>query len=873
MARKKPHQKTKKRTQDFYEAVPVAMIPPAALPKADLQVGELARLIGETAAQLKNLFSRLKLPRVQAPSSDQIRQIVQSGSIVIVRTSRRLRLFIVSATLKTSDVVLYYAQSIRFATRYVFETTASLTPSIAADAWGYARGARSALASRKARAIYLSLLAGGIFAGVVFGVVTATSTLNAYASYISSPTALLSKKKTGVTILDRNGKVLYEGYGAQDVSVAPLSNIPDNLVNATLAAEDPQFYHHAGFSWESTLRAAWVDVLSHGAVEGGSTLTQQLVKNALLTDTKSVWRKYQEILLSVDLERRYSKNQILDMYLNEIYYGEGASGVQAAAETYFHTNVQNLTLSQSALLAGLPLEPSELDPNVDLSAATGRRNYVLSRMYSLGYISKTDEQTALDQPLQLASADAPQPSSPAPVMVYAKQNNIQAPWFVFYVLDELRQQYGDDLVEQGGLTVKTTLDLNDENIAETAIQNHISALSGHNVTNGALVSLNPKTGDILAMVGSVDYNAPGWGNVNVTLATRQPGSSFKPIAYATAFEKGWNGATTVLDAPVCYPSGDGGQWCPQNYDLKFHGVVTLRHAIDNSLNVPSVKVLQFAGVPETLKTAHDMGITTLNDPSAYGLSLVLGSGDVRPLDMATVYATLDNNGVKVLPRSILEVTNRDGQNITKPDPNKPTQVLDPRIAYMLTNILSDAQSRLPEFPLNSPLTLDRPAAAKTGTTTDFRDNWTIGYTPQLATAVWVGNNDNTPMENVDGITGAAPIWHDYMEGALAGTPIMQFTQPAGVVLASVCTNGGLAQGFSTGITEVFIAGQLPTTQCDQNPNPTADTSSSPTPSPSDQPTSGDQTPSPDQTPTPTPQIEPPSPPAPAEPSQGFPFGN
>jgi membrane peptidoglycan carboxypeptidase len=475
-------------------------------------------------------------------------------------------------------------------------------------------------------------------------------------------------------------------------------------------------------------------------------------------------------------------------------------------------------------------------------------------MLDLHKITKAQADAAKSQPIQLASAGAPQtaPSGASPMYVYSKTINLRAPHFVFYVLDQLRAKYGEDVVEQGGITVKTTLDLNKQHEAEKAVADQINSLGSHHVTNGGLISISPSTGDILAMVGSVDYNAPGFGNVNVTLSDLQPGSSFKPIAYATAFEKGWNGATTIDDTPFAAPNGDGTMYVPQNYDLKFHGKVTLRHALDNSLNIPAVKVLQFAGIPDTLQTAHNLGITTLNDPSRYGLSLVLGGGEVRPIDMATVYGTFANGGTKVEPRSILTVTDRLGKDITKDTSPKPQSVLDPRIAYMITNILSDDKSRQPEFPAGGPLTLPgRPVAAKTGTTNDFRDNWTVGYTPQLVTAVWVGNNDHTPMENVDGITGAAPIWHNYMMAALDGTPVENFAVPAGVTIARVCADGGLADNpTDPGYDEVFEAGALPTRHCSyaaprptpaprsqgENNNPANPPTPSDIPSPSSVPT-------------------------------------
>jgi 1A family penicillin-binding protein len=766
--------------------------------------------------------------------------------------------------LHLSDTLMHWSDSAVMAGRMGARATAELSPPLARDIRDYLARLGRNLSSRRARSIYLSLSATGALTLVVAAAITAASVMTVYANDISSPAALLSKKKTGTTILDRNGQVLFEGYGGQALNEVNLNDIPDSLRTATLAAEDPDFYQHPGFSWKGMARAAVVDITHHGTVEGGSTLTQQLVKNALLTSNKDFGRKYQEVLLAVELEKRYSKDQILDMYLNEIYYGEGSSGVDAAAQTYFHKSVKDLTLSESAMLAGLPLGPSRFDPNTNLQAATGRRNFVLTRMQELGKISKADADAAKAQPIKLASAGAPDAATGNnPMLVYAKTVNIRAPHFVFYVLDQLRAQYGDEVVEQGGITVTTTLDLKKQQLAEASVTKRISELSGHNVTNGGLISVIPASGDILAMVGSVDYNAPGFGNVNVTLSSLQPGSSFKPIAYATAFKKGWNGATKVDDAPMQLPQGDGTMYVPQNYDGKFRGPVTLREALANSLNIPALKVEQFASIHDTIDTAHDMGITGLKDESRYGLALVLGGGEVRPIDMATVYATFANGGDRVLPRSILKVTDRRSHDITKSTGiTKTAGVLDSRIAYMITNILSDNDARTPEFGANSPLKLSRPAAAKTGTTNDFRDNWTVGYTPQIATAVWVGNNDHTAMNNVDGITGAAPIWHDYMEGALSGLPVVDFTQPAGVTLAKVCkSDGGLANPWDNGFTEVFFSDAAPTKPCssyNSRPFDQKKPDQSPTPSPS--PDQGDTntgdnsepTPPPTDTPFPTP---------------------
>jgi 1A family penicillin-binding protein len=786
MARSKKRKNSKKpRRPAFFESVPMAVMPPAALPQVPEQLFDSVTAVANAFRKLRDSDWRGAWQKARHSVDWLVANVMWAG-------------------LATTNTVIDYSRRFGLASRFAAEATVAYAPPIFDDLRTYAKTTRRALASRRARALYLAIVAASSIALVVVGTTTAAAVISSYAKDISSPAALLSKKKTGTTILDRNGQVLFEGYGGQATKVIHLGDLPQSIKDATLAAEDPEFYNHPGFSWKGIARAAWVDISKRGTLEGGSTLTQQLVKNALLTSDRSFQRKYQELLLAYEVEHRYSKDEILEMYLNEIYYGQGSSGIEAAAQTYFHKPAHDLNLSESALLAGLPLGPSRFDPNASVTQATGRRDYVLTRMQQLGKITNAQATAAKAQPIRLAAAGAPDtaPGSTNAMTVYSKQVTLKAPHFVFYVLNQLRQKYGDDVVEQGGITVQTTLDLSKQKIAEDTVRAQIQRLGSHNVTNGGLISLIPNTGDIVAMVGSVDYNAPGFGNVNVTLSQLQPGSSFKPFAYATAFKKGWNGATTVVDEPVSFPNWDGTNYVPQNYDGKFHGTVSLRRALDNSFNIPAIKVLQYAGIHDTIQTAHDLGITSLNDESRYGLSLVLGGGEVRPIDMATAYATFDNGGAKVLPRAILSVKDRHGQDITKPTDAKPQPVLDPRIAYMITSILTDDSSRAPEFPLNGPLKLSRPAAAKTGTTNDFRDNWTVGYTPQLVTAVWVGNNDHSAMENVDGITGAAPIWHDYMEAALVGSPVLSFIQPAGMATASVC-----------GVNEVFLAETPVPTRC------------------------------------------------------------
>lgn len=672
------------------------------------------------------------------------------------------------------------------------------------DAGMYTRRAAGRFVGQRTRsAIGIVALALVVAVGGT-GAKVAISTLQKYGPMLSNPAVLMNNKDVGTTILDRNGVVLFQGYGAVNRKSIDFNVMPTSIKKATMAAEDPGFYSDPGVSVRGTARAAYQDVTHGNTGQGGSTITQQLVKNTLLNDEKSVTRKYQEMVLSVAMDQRYPKDQIFQMYLNTVYYGEGAYGVESASQTYFHKPASQLTLAESATLAGLPQSPSLYDPDINPEGAKDRRDYVLDRMQQLGYATPAAVKAAKAQPMEAGSLTT----------------TIKAPHFVFYVLSQLQKQYGENEIEHGGITVRTTLDYAKQEKAQEIVANRVNSLSYHHVTNGGLVSLDPHTGDILSMVGSVDYNHPGWGTVNTMLSQLQPGSSFKPIAYAESFLKGWSGATQVKDEPMCFPQAGQAPYCPKDYDLKWRGPVLLRRALANSLNLPAIQVLQHATIPDTIALGRAMGLQLPSlggDPNQYGLSLVLGAGDVRPIDMAAVYATIDNGGKTVVPRAILGVDDKFGKDITKPQPTGGKQVLDPRVAYMLTNILSDTKARQEDFGVNNPLQLSRPAAAKTGTTNDFDDNWTDGFTPDLVAVVWVGNNDHTPMQNVDGITGAAPIWHDYMEMAAAGTPVNQFSVPGGIVFAAVCpADGGLASpNDPTAINEVFLAGQAPTKPCGQ----------------------------------------------------------
>lgn len=650
------------------------------------------------------------------------------------------------------------------------------------------------------RTVAILLLLGVISSGIGLGV-AAKSTLDQYQATLSNPTVILNTKNTGTTITDRNGEVLFRGYGAIERHNIGLQQMPKPLIDATLATEDPEFYSHHGFSIKGMARAAYHDIRHTAKGQGGSTITQQLVKNTLLTNEKSFDRKFKEVVLSIAMERHYSKDEILQMYLNTIYYGQGSYGVEAASSNYFRKPVNQLSLSESAMLAGLPQSPSLYDPTINKEGAMERRNYVLSRMSELGYVNSD----------QLAVAKKEN------ITTYPREITVKAPHFVFWVLDQLREKYGQETLERGGITVKTSLDYQKQVQAERIVSEQVAKLHSHNASNGGLVSLDPTTGEVISMVGSIDYYNQDYGSVNTTLAQLQPGSSFKPIAYAAAFAKGWNGATRVNDVPMRVAQDNGQVYEPKNYDGKFRGPVLLRRALANSLNIPAIEVLKHAQIDSTITLAHSLGVEapSLTDQNRYGLSLVLGGAEVRPLDMAAVYASFANQGLHVEPQAVMSVNDRFGSNITKADTTPKTQAVDPRIAYMVTNILSDNEARKEEFGPNSPLKLSRPAAAKTGTTNDFRDNWTVGYTPNLVTAVWVGNNDHSAMNNVSGIDGAAPIWHEYMEMASLNTPVKDFAVPTGVVFAKVCAaDGGLASpNDPNAITEVFLAEAQQTKPC------------------------------------------------------------
>lgn len=581
---------------------------------------------------------------------------------------------------------------------------------------------------------------------------------------------------------DRNGKLLYTSYSSRNQSFIPINQTPKHLQQATIAIEDRNFYKHGAIDIRGIIRAAYVNVTGE-QIQGGSTLTQQLVKSSLLTLDQTITRKVKEIILSFIVEAIYSKDKILEMYLNQVSYGGTAYGVDAASQVYFGKAVKNLTLAEAAFIAGLPQAPSTYSPfGSHPEEGKERQLEVLRVMREEGYITPEQEKKAGEERLNFGEI----------------RDTIIAPHFVFYMKDLLAKRYGQKIVEQGGLNVVTSLDLDIQKLAEDAVATEGARLSDRNWYNAAAVITKPGTGEILAMVGSRDYfDSERDGNVNVAIAKRQPGSSIKPINYATGLIKGFTAASPFVDDRTCFPNQGGKAYCPVNYDGKFHGVQQMRASLANSYNIPAVKMLEANGVDAMIATASAMGITTFTDPDRYGLSLTLGGGEVTMVEMIEAYGVFANSGYRIQLHPILKVTDTTGTVIEeyKP-PSSPLlgeKVMPEGVAYIISHILSDNAARTPAFGANSLLQVKGfPVSVKTGTTNDYRDNWTIGYTPSYAVAVWVGNNDNTPLRGVtSGVSGAAPIWNQIMTNLLKNTKPEFPTRPESVVGKTVCATSGL----------------------------------------------------------------------------------
>lgn len=620
---------------------------------------------------------------------------------------------------------------------------------------------------------------------------------------LPSPAKLSSAEAPQSTqILDRNGELLFNIYRERNSTFVPLSSVPKYMQQATLSIEDKSFYYHGAIDLKGISRALYSTVFKQ-ELQGGSTLTQQLVKNSLLTPERTILRKVKEVILAYATEAVYSKDQIFEMYLNQTPYGGTAWGVEAAAKTYFDKNAKDLTLAESAFLAGLPEAPSLYSPYGSRpELAKERQALVLSEMVEEGYINEEQRKKALEETLDFKKL----------------ANPIKAPHFVLYIKELLVERYGQRTVEEGGLKVLTSLDLKIQEMAEATVSAEVSRLRGLRVSNGAAVVTNPKTGEILAMVGSKDYfDKDIDGNVNVTIAdTRQPGSSIKPLNYAVGLMKGYTAATPFVDSKICFPNQGGQNYCPVNYDGKFHGVLSMRTALASSVNIPAVKMLKLNGLDAMISTASAMGITTFKDPSRYGLSLTLGGGEVRMVDMATAFGVFANNGYRIDLQPILKVTDPRGRVLEEYKPPKSPifgeKVLPEGVAFIISDILSDNGARTLAFGENSLLRIPgKTVPVKTGTTNDFRDNWTIGYTPSYVVAVWVGNNDNRPMSGlVSGVTGAAPIWNGIMRQLLANRPDERVARPSSVIAKQICIGSGLLPGGGCQTRlEYFIAGTEP----------------------------------------------------------------
>ncbi len=608
-------------------------------------------------------------------------------------------------------------------------------------------------------------------------------------------------------ILDRNGKLIYEVFVDQRRTPVKLADLPKHVWQATLAAEDRDFYSHSGVSLRGITRA-FISTFFKGSLQGGSTITQQLVKNALLEPDRTVRRKIREFILSAAVETFYQKDQILEFYLNQVPYGGTAYGIEAAAQTYFAKHATDLSLSQSALLAGLPQAPSFYSPLSRPELAKQRQEYVLKQMLDAKSIDDSQYQAAKDQELQ-----------------YAPPSTIQAPHFSLWVKDYLIQKYGSAQVTQQGLVVTTTLDLDLQHYAQDVIATETAKLKAQRVGNGAALITAPKTGQILAMVGSRDYfDSAGDGNVNVVLAHRQPGSAIKPLNYALALDRHLITASTLLaDKPTCFSQPNQELYCPTNYDEQWHGPTQVRFALGNSFNIPAVKTLTLNSLNDFVASASAFGITTFTDPKNYGPSLTLGGGEITMFDLATAYGVLANGGLRVDLNPILEITDTTGKILEKsPDLPPNTRVIAPGTAFIVSHLLLDAGARAAAFGSSSFLNIrgHPEVSVKTGTTNDKRDNWTAGYTPDLLAITWVGNNDNTPMSHIaSGVTGASPIWNKIITYLLTDKPQKWPVQPPDVIGSLVCSLSGYKAPDPpppdcTPRYEYFLKGTIPPVQGD-----------------------------------------------------------
>ncbi|MFZ1458912.1 MAG: PBP1A family penicillin-binding protein [Candidatus Saccharimonadales bacterium] len=623
---------------------------------------------------------------------------------------------------------------------------------------------------------------------------------------ISDPERLMNRNNTGIELLDSNGEVFYSSGTSKPLKRLKLTEMSTSVKDAVVSSEDKDFYKHSGVSIKGLVAALYANFSSHDATAyGGSTITQQLVKNTLLTSNKNFFRKYQEVVMAVAVDRQYSKDEILDMYINSVYFGEGAFGIDEAAHVYFAKDAKDLTLAESSMLIGVLPAPSAYSPvSGDAEKAKKQQERVLRRMVEDKKISEADKAAAL-----------------AVVLSYAppKQSAVgNAPHFVEMVIAELENKYGDEAVERSGYRVRTTLNLAWQKTAEknVADQTAINARSGGR--NAALVAIDPKNGEIRALVGSADYNNDQWGKFNVAINPRQPGSSFKPIYFTEAL----NQRVITPGMIMRDEATDFGGYTPHNFDHRYRGDISVRNALSQSLNIPAVKVMEKIGVSSAVDTAQRMGLSTISHDQDYGLSLALGAAEVEPLKMTNAYAAFANGGQQYTTTTIQEIENKYGEVVYRHNPVA-KRVQSEQASYLISNILSDNSARAPTF--GSSLNISgRNVAVKTGSTDNNHDAWTIGYTPSLVVGVWVGNNENEAMSS-GGSAMAGPIWRKSITAFLDGTNVEEFVRPSGIVEASICrSNGFRATGNATNTyNEVFLSGTVPTESCGSNtPPPSVD---------------------------------------------------
>lgn len=670
---------------------------------------------------------------------------------------------------------------------------------------------------RKKRKIFRTLAI--IVATLFFLSAVAVGAVFIYFSRDLPDPASLGKRQVAEStkIYDRTGSVLlYEIHGEEKRTIVPLSEISPYLKKAAIAVEDKDFYSHEGVDLRGVARAVLQDIITGDLRQGGSTITQQLIKNSILTRERTIARKIKEWILAIELEQKFSKDQILEMYLNQIPYGSNAYGAEAAAQTFFGKPAKDLTLGEAAILAALPKAPTYYSPyGTHKEDLKSRQEYVISRMNQLGYINSEEAKSAL--------------AENALDKIKRFKEKMIAPHFVMMVKEYLADKYGDKVLEKGGLKVLTTLDVSKQKIAEAVISENMEKNSKkYNVFNAALVAINPKNGEVLSLVGSKDYFAESSfpqgcssiqegkkclfdPNTNAAVSLLSPGSALKPIIYATLFKKGYNPDTILFDIdtefnPLCDPVTHLPQtsiieprdcYAPKNYDLKFRGPVSIRSALAQSLNIPAVKTLYLAGIKESIATANEAGVKTLKQEDNYGLALVLGGGGVKLLELTSAYGVFATEGAANETKTVLKVSAADNSVLEdNASGSAGKQILDKNISQEITDILSDNVARTPIFGPNSPLYFpNRPVAAKTGTAGDYRAAWTIGYTPSLVAGVWAGNNDNSQMNRAGGVSAAAPIWHDFMAQALEGTPVENFNKPPIFVTSKPIIDGV----FDTGV--------------------------------------------------------------------------